>query len=131
MSTPVIKTQGYSSAVEPKLSQCKEECAMRYSMPMKKENKSLVTSTMVKLLGGLALGALLATAAVLPFGLAYADEPLRPLTSEQIEDLPGIFEETVLPGRYRETLVAAMAEGTGIVEETVLPGRYQDADDDE
>ena len=37
-----------------------------------------------KTLGGLALGAILMTVAALPFGTSYADEPSRPLASENI-----------------------------------------------
>jgi hypothetical protein len=43
-----------------------------------------LVNTPVKLLAGFALGALVLTATVLSFGSTYADEPARPLTSEQI-----------------------------------------------
>ena len=39
--------------------------------------------TTVKMLAGLALGAVLMTAAALPFGTTYADEPSRILVSEE------------------------------------------------
>ena len=48
-----------------------------------------------KLIGGLALGALLLTATALPFGTAYADGPSRPLVTEETvidhgdDNLPG------------------------------------------
>jgi hypothetical protein len=126
MSTSVAKTQGSTSTAESRLSNFKEENAMRYAMPAIKLNKGLVSRTAMKLLGGLALGALLAMAAVLPFGPAYADEPARPFTIEQIEDLPGFMQTEVwLPG---DTYPAsAMTEDSSIVEETVLPGRYREA----
>ena len=61
---------------------------MKTAMGIKKVNirlhETLATKTPVKLLGGLALGALLMAATALPFGTASADDPARPLSGEQI-----------------------------------------------
>jgi hypothetical protein len=68
-----------------------EEGKMERATETTKVNMRLIerlAKTPVKLLGGLALGALLATAAALPFGSTYADEPARPLTSERIQCYP-------------------------------------------
>jgi hypothetical protein len=46
-------------------------------------HEHLAIKTPAKLLGGLALGALVMVATALPLGTTYADEPARPLTSQQ------------------------------------------------
>jgi hypothetical protein len=46
-------------------------------------HEHLAMKTPAKLLGGLALSALVMTATALPLGTTYADEPARPLSSEQ------------------------------------------------
>ena len=57
--------------------------AMRITEVKARLDEILATRTPAKLLGGLAVGALLITATALPFGLAFGDEPSRPLSSEQ------------------------------------------------
>ena len=70
---------------------------MRSAMWMAKVNmrlhQALATKAAVKFLGGLALGALLMTATVLPFSATYAHEPARPLSIEQIECYPEISND--------------------------------------
>jgi hypothetical protein len=51
-------------------------------------HEHLAMKTPAKLLGGLALGALVLTATALPLGTTYADEPARPLSSEQPQCYP-------------------------------------------
>lgn len=64
---------------------------MHRKMETTKMNMGLskrLAKALAKFLGGLTLGALLITAAALPFGPAKADEPARPLTSERIQCYP-------------------------------------------
>ena len=55
-------------------------------LPMRiTEVKALVSKGLTaKMLGGLALGAILMTAAALPFATTHADEPSRPMVSEKM-----------------------------------------------
>ena len=83
----------------------KEESEMKAATLTIKVNtwlhEHLAIKTPVKLLGGLALGALVMAATVLPVGpgLAYADDPARPFSMEQLENITNIFQTEVwLPG---------------------------------
>lgn len=59
------------------------EMKMRLHMIDVKLSEVLSSKAVAKMLGGLALGAVLMTAVALPFGTTYADEPSRPLVSEE------------------------------------------------
>jgi hypothetical protein len=91
MNTPEVKTQGKPSTAHQELGKFKEELEMKTATLTAKVNMRLserLAKTPVKLLAGLALGALVMTATALPFGTTYADEPARPLTSVQFEEWP-------------------------------------------
>ena len=83
-----VKTQGKNGTEHQEILKVKEEWAMKATMWMTKVNmrlhETLAAKTPVKLLGGLALGALLMAATALPLGTASADEPAKPLSGEQI-----------------------------------------------
>jgi hypothetical protein len=67
-------------------------------------HEHLAMKTPAKLLGGLALGALVIAASALPFGTAYADDPARPLSIEELGRLAALDEaqETELDGMSRK-----------------------------
>ncbi len=73
MSAPVIKSQGKAKIAHREILKIKEGIEMRLPAGMTKVkawfSQGLVTQHPVKLLGGLALGALLVTAIGLPLGL--------------------------------------------------------------
>jgi hypothetical protein len=80
----------------------------------------LGTSIGARFIRVVALGALLVGAAALYSSMSQGEAgSLR-------SGVPGIFEETVLPGRYQETGVTKAEGEIGIFEETVLPGRYRE-----
>ena len=65
-----------------------EEIEMKLAVDINNIKTILSPGLAAKVLGGLALGAVLMTATALPFGTAYADGPSRPLVTEEtlIED---------------------------------------------
>ena len=88
MNAPLTQSQGKLKVVYQEIKKANEEIEMRLAMQMTDVktwlSKGLATKTPGKILGGLALGALLMTATALPLGPAFADGPSRPSTSEQI-----------------------------------------------
>jgi hypothetical protein len=83
-----------------------------HDMEKARDTGKLNMKTPVKLLVGLAAGALLATAAILHSGATYADEPGRPLSIQQIQCYP---EDNVvcLYGPFLADVVADPALTTG------------------
>ena len=109
-----VKTQGKNGTEHQEILKVKEEWAMKTAMGIKKVNirlhETLAMKTPVKLLGGLALGALLMAATTLPLGTASADEPARPLSSEQNRCYPEISNDClVLPDHELSYNTAARA----------------------
>jgi hypothetical protein len=92
MNTPDVNTQNKPSTVHQELGKFKEEQEMKTATLTAKVNiwlhEHLALKTPIKLLVGLALGALVMAATALPLGTTYADEPARPLTSEGIQCYP-------------------------------------------
>ena len=88
MNSAVSQVQNRVQRVYQEISKFKEGFEMKSAKRITKLNtrlhETLAGKAPAKFLRGLALGSLLAAAAVLPFGPAYADEPSRPLSSEQI-----------------------------------------------
>ena len=86
MSAPIVQNQNTVRASNLEPLKFREEIEMKWGLHVMDVNLSevLSTKTMAKMLGGLALGAILMTATALPFGATYADEPSRPLVSEEI-----------------------------------------------
>ncbi len=87
--------------------------AMRLSAVKNLVSNSLATSTPAKLLGGLALGALLMTVTVPALGTIHADGPSRPAVIEQANQAPEFdeFDHYPVPRiRKGSTLTAAMLE---------------------
>ena len=73
-------------------------------------HQAMATKAPVKFLGGLALGALLMAATVLPFSAVLADEPARPLSSEQNRCYPEISDDCLaLPDHELSYNTAARA----------------------
>jgi hypothetical protein len=118
MNTPEVRTQSKPRTAHQNILKFKEEWEMKTATLTAKVNMRLserLAKTPVKLLAGLALGALVMTATALPFGTTYADEPARPLSSGQTQCYPednvvclyGPFLADVLPD-------PALAAGTSI-----------------
>lgn len=78
----------------------------------------------VRLLGGLALGALLMAGTAILFGPVYADERARPLAIEQLGDLPEIFQTEIwLPGDTYPAAWGGTEDLPGLVQTEIwLPG---------
>ena len=97
MNTPTGQAQSKGRTASQGLVKFKEESEMKMATRMAKVNmrlhQAIATKAPVKFLGGLALGALLMTATVLPFRATYADEPARPLSVEQVECYPEISND--------------------------------------
>jgi hypothetical protein len=91
MNTPEVNTQSKPRTAHQEVWKFKEELEMKTATLTEKVNMRLserLAKAPVKLLGGLALGALVIAATALPFGTTYADEPARPLTSALFEEWP-------------------------------------------
>ena len=108
MSAPVIVSQNKLQVMFQEIIKGKEQIEMKAAIGMKSMNNwlaaSLKVKTPAKILGGLAMGALLMTATALPAGSIHADEPNQPLVSvsiptyeETIEDM-GEYELFAQPG---------------------------------
>jgi hypothetical protein len=127
MNTATVKTQSRNRTAYQKVLKVKEEFEMRLAMRISQVNmRILATKTPVKLLGGLALGALVMAAAVLPLGpgLAYADDPARPFSMEQLENITDIFQTEVwLPGDTYPVPAFSGHASTALIED--LPGFMQ------
>ena len=95
MSAPVTRGQSGFRIIYEKIVKVQEEIKMKLQIRMTDVKTILSKGLATKLLGGLALGAVLMTATALPFGTAYADEPSLPLVSENIvidlggDNMPG------------------------------------------
>ena len=110
-----VKTQGKNGTEHQEILKVKEEWAMKTAMGIKKVNirlhETLAMKTPVKLLGGLALGALLMAATALPLGTASADDPARPLSGEQIvQCYPQIDENACISDQLKLSLGFARSE---------------------
>ena len=116
MNTPEVNTQGKPRTAHQNIGKFKEEWEMKTATLTAKVNRwlheHLAMKTPVKLLGGLALGALVVTATALPLGTTYADEPARPLSSEQIQCYPEDMVDC-LYGPFLADVVADPALTTG------------------
>jgi hypothetical protein len=92
MNTPEVRTQSKPRTAHQNIWRFKEELEIKTATLTEKVNRwlheHLAMKTPVKLLGGLALGALVMAATALPLGTTYADEPARPLSSEQNQCYP-------------------------------------------
>jgi hypothetical protein len=92
MNTPEVNTQSKPRTAHQEVWKFKEEWKMKTATLTEQVNmllhEHLAMKTPVKLLGGLALGALVMAATALPLGTTYADEPARPLSIEQAQCYP-------------------------------------------
>ena len=79
MSAPVKGTKSQAQTAHPQFEQIKERIEMKLANLSKKLN--IRYSAPAKILGGIALGAMLMTATILPLGLTHADEPAKPLVN--------------------------------------------------
>jgi hypothetical protein len=101
MSTSVVRTQNGPGAYQNVL-KLKEEREMKKATKTTKVNMRLsdrLAKTPAKLLGGLALGALVMAATALPLGTTYAYELTRPLISSEQFDRIEVFEALGIPWR--------------------------------
>ena len=86
MSNHINRSRNNSRGNHQKLSDIEEEMEMKTASHTGQLSIRLPgilnKKTTAKLLGGIALGAMLMTATALPFGSAHADDPARPLSRE-------------------------------------------------
>ena len=85
MSAPATRSQSKFTVAYEKILRVQEEIEMKLRLHVidRKISEVLSSKTVAKMLGGLALGAVLMTAAALPFAPAYADGPGSPLVREE------------------------------------------------
>ena len=90
MSAPVVQTQRKARAGYQKVLKIREECEMRFTIGMAKVNRwlpeSFTKKSSVKLLGGLAVGAMLITATTFTYDQLRRDEAASPSSSSQIAE---------------------------------------------
>jgi hypothetical protein len=90
MSAPVVQTQRKARAGYQKVLKIREECEMRFAIGMAKVNswlpESFAKKSSVKLLGGLAVGAMLITATTFTYDHLRQDEAASPSSSSQITE---------------------------------------------
>jgi hypothetical protein len=87
MSAPVVQIQRKAEAGYQKVLKIREECEMRFTIGMAKVNRwlpeSFTKKSSVKLLGGLAVGAMLITATTFTYDQLRQDEAASPSSSSQ------------------------------------------------
>src|SRR5918997_3112789 len=90
MSAPVVQTQGNARAGYQKVLKIREDCETRFAIGMAKVNSWLPESfskkSSVKLLGGLAVGAMLIAATTFTYDHLRQDEAASPSSSSQITE---------------------------------------------
>ena len=85
MSAPAARPKSKTTVVYQRILKVPEEIEMKMRSHVigLKVSEVLTSKTVAKMLGGLALGAVLMAAAALLFGPTYADGPSGPLTSRE------------------------------------------------
>jgi hypothetical protein len=90
MSAPVVQTQRKARAGYQKVLKIREECEMRFAIGMAKVNRwlpeSFAKKSSVKLLGGLAVGAMLITATTFTYDQLRQDKAASLSSSSQITE---------------------------------------------
>ena len=90
MSAPVVQTQGKARAGYQKALKIREDCEMRFAIGMAKVNswlpESFAKKSAVKLLGGLAVGAMLITATTFTYDQLRRDEATSLSSNSQITE---------------------------------------------
>jgi hypothetical protein len=90
MSAPVVQTQGKARAGYQKVLKIREECEMRFAIGMAKVNswlpESFAKKSSVKLLGGLAVGAMLIMATTFTYDQLRQDEAASPSSNSRITE---------------------------------------------
>jgi hypothetical protein len=90
MRAPVVQIQRKAKAGYQKVLKIREECEMRFTIGMAKVNRwlpeSFTKKSSVKLLGGLAVGAMLITATTFTYDQLRRDEAASPSSSSQIAE---------------------------------------------
>jgi hypothetical protein len=90
MSAPVVQTQRKAGAGYQKVLKIREECKMRFTIGMAKVNRwlpeSFTKKSSLKLLGGLAVGAMLITVTAFTYDQLRQDEAVSPSSSSQITE---------------------------------------------
>ena len=106
MNAAESRTQNTIATVYQNILNLKEEMEMKTALEIKNVSnwlsQSLSVKSPIKLLGGLALGALLMTATALPINSIYADGPNRPLTVERVVNPAWIAGDDRTPRDFDE-----------------------------
>ena len=106
MNAALARTQNTIATVYQNILNLKEEIEMKTSLEIKNVtnwlSRNLSVRSSSKLLGGLAVGALLMTATALPLSSIYADGPNRPLTAERVENPAWIAGDDRFPQYFDE-----------------------------
>ena len=120
MKAPAVQTQGATGNTSQESKIGKEGLDMKAQTgeARVKISQALGHSIGTRFLRAVALGALLVGATALYASMSQGE------AGSLLSSVPDIFEEPVLPGRYKEASVTKAEEETGIFEEGVLPGRY-------
>ena len=113
MSAPATRPKSKTTVVYQRILKVPEEIEMKMRSHVigLKVSEVLTSKTVAKMLGGLALGAVLMAAAALPMGTAHADEPVSPLVAAAISAVgyADEFEDVEAgPGSARATFTTVV-----------------------
>ena len=136
MTAPMIDTTNQDQAENRQFNRIKEEIEMKLANIAKNMNiaasKVLGNKMTAKLLGGIALSAVLAAALSFPASTGYAADPIKPLTketsisNEQLADDLGEWGASV---RAYDQSVDDLGEFVRVTNSSVIPSHDQLVDD--